>query len=207
LCVGEKIASVRQLIKRFNVQTPFTGVNDYWAVTPGASGQRLELQPNYFKGGTPEGATRMDYLSWFASIFAFYRGSVRFKIVPTGWIDEYPSLNVMLDPTTLYTNTDIVTLATDTTITRGRGAEVILPTIEGAWEIQCPFYCSYPVALTTANATAFDVLGARNGFNKTYARFPDSAGSTGTYNVMIYRASGDDFNFGFLLGPPVVNHA
>lgn len=202
LCIGEKITSLRQLIKRFTVLRSPTGPNDYWSILAGATGERLELQPNYFQSG---GISVSDWITWFSSIFAFYRGSVRFKIIPTGLLEEYPSLNVILDPAALYVNQAVVAVEPDVTV-GGRGAEVLLPILEGAWELQCPFYSSYPVGLTTANATSSDVLGAHNGFNVTYARFPDSAGSVTRYNVMVYRAAGDDYTFGFLMGPPVVRH-
>lgn len=192
LTMGEKITSFRQLIKRFHMITPPSS-DRFWTFK-----QPFWINPNKFVGTTKEGSSDLDSLSWFASLYAFYRGSTRVKIAP---INTTSPLQVLLKPTYLYGNGGII--EPDTTWPRidSRGADVFLPQTEGIYELAFPYYSSYPVTLTTYNATNSDVLDARNGFNRAIATFHVET------NAYVYRAAGDDFSFGFLLGPPVLNHS
>jgi hypothetical protein len=192
LTMGEKITSFRQLIKRFHMITPSSS-DRFWTFK-----QPFWINPNKFVGTTKEGSSDLDSLSWFASLYAFYRGSTRVKIAP---INTTSPLQVLLKPTYLYGNGGII--EPDTTWPRvdSRGADVFLPQTEGIYELAFPYYSSYPVTLTTYNATNSDVLDARNGFNRAIATFHVET------NAYVYRAAGDDFSFGFLLGPPVLNHS
>lgn len=192
LTMGEKVTSFRQLIKRFHMLTPSTEER-YWNFS-----KPFWINPNKFVGTTLEGTNDLDSLSWFASLYAFYRGSTRVKIAP---INKTGPMQVLLKPTYLYGNGSII--EPDTTWPRvdARGADVFLPRTEGIYELSFPYYSSYPVTLTTYNATNSDVLDARNGFNRAIATFHEDT------QAYVYRAAGDDFSFGFLLGPPVLNHA
>lgn len=82
-CIGEKIASIRQLIKRSNpvgkafqlfknnISNNTTAANAYTVINPFAN--RVIYQINSSVGG-------LDYMSYFSSFFAFFRGGVRIKL-------------------------------------------------------------------------------------------------------------------------------
>jgi hypothetical protein len=192
LMMGEKVTSFRQLIKRFSAVTPPTQ-NRYWEFK-----QPFWINPNRFEGLTREGAYDIDGISWFASLYAFYRGSMRYKIAP---IDNASPLVVALKPNSLYAGIRTIDIDGTWAYPDYKGAEVFMTPNEGIHELSIPYYSSYPVTLTTYNTSGSDVLDARNGFNRVIARFHRDT------NAYVYRAAGDDFSFGFLLGPPIVNHA
>lgn len=194
LTMGEKVVSFRQILKRFHFLRPLT-VNEYWVLNS------FYVDPAKFSGGTQEGeSVDADAISTIASIFAFYRGSMRFKIVPL--VTPAPPLLIQLRPDNYYQGTAIVTPGSDHSRGEPWGAEVMHPTIEGVYELQIPFYSAYPVNLTTVNATSSDVLDARAGFNRTFGKFLNAT----DVPCMVYRSVGDDFSFGFLLGVPAMNH-
>ncbi|APG78418.1 hypothetical protein 2 [Wuhan insect virus 33] len=192
LTMGEKITSFRQLIKRFHMITPLTPER-YWKFS-----KPFWINPNKFVGTTQEGTDTLDALSWFASLYAFYRGSTRIKIAP---LNANGPMQVLLKPTYLYGNGGIIEPDATWPRTDSRGADVFLPRTEGIFELSIPYYSSYPVTLTTFNAANSDVLDARNGFNRAIATFHQDT------QAYVYRAAGDDFSFGFLLGAPVLNHS
>lgn len=192
LMMGEKVTSFRQLIKRFSAITPPTQ-NRYWEFK-----QPFWINPNRFEGLTGEGTFDIDGISWFASLYAFYRGSMRYKIAP---INNASPLVVALKPNSLYAGVRTIDINGTWEYPDYKGAEVFMTPNEGIHELSIPYYSSYPVTLTTFNTSGSDVLDARNGFNRVIARFHQDT------NAYVYRAAGDDFSFGFLLGPPIVNHA
>lgn len=191
LMMGEKITSFRQLIKRFTALTPPTQ-NRYWEFT-----QPFWINANRFEGVTQEGSSDIDGISWFASLYAFYRGSMRYKIAP---LSNASPLVVALKPDSLYSGVRVIDTNGTWEYPDYKGAEVFMTPNEGIHELSIPYYSSYPVTLTTYNSSGSDVLDARNGFNRVIARFHSDT------SAYVYRAAGDDFSFGFLLGAPVVNH-
>nr|ULF99840.1 MAG: structural polyprotein [Cripavirus sp.] len=193
LTTGEKITSFRQLVKRFGIVRPIDTIDYYQFTTP------FWLNSARFTGSALEGIGITDHVSLISTLYAFYRGSMRYKICPLNV--TYPLL-VQLEPTILYTGQQIVEPEAIYRRAYASGAEVYMPSVEGVYEISVPYYSAYPVTLTTLNAAQSDVLDARNGFNKVLASFQ----GTTRVDSFVYRAAADDFSFGFLLGPPVLNH-
>lgn len=84
-CIGEKCASIRQLIKRanpvgkayqlFRPTGQVNAINTYTVLNPFAN--RTVYDINSSVGG-------LDYLSYFNSLFAFFRGGIRIKLLTTG---------------------------------------------------------------------------------------------------------------------------
>ena len=72
-CIGEKIMSIRQLIKRANwigtaTMLPSSNTDQQYAVL------------NPFANASNQINTQVDYLSYFSNLFAFFRGGVRIKV-------------------------------------------------------------------------------------------------------------------------------
>lgn len=168
LCVGEKITSVRQLIKRFGT----SGVG----VDLGAADDRIGLSPFsvVIPPTTTDSVRRFTPLEYWYPLFAFYRGSMRWKLRPlqqstVGTLVQqttpnYPfvvkqfcslqdSMNAVLnswnsvpfvsraDNVVVVQNTSSIALAQSSTTE-------IYPNLEGMIEIEVPYYNSSHITPT-----------------------------------------------------------
>lgn len=197
ITMGEKIASLRQLVKRFSVLRP-SDQTDIWQIQ-----DHFQINTNKFVGYTSEeGSVATDTLSWIASIYAFYRGSTRYKIVPYGDTNKY-GIKVILKPSLNYDTGDAIIVATSNgPRTSQWGGEANIPSIEGVYELSVPYYSPYPATLTTLNSSTSNIIDAEHGYNKVFV----TKTGPGVADYYIYRAAADDFSFGFLLGVPAINH-
>lgn len=151
--------------------------------------------------------TTSDNLSYFASVFAFYRGSINTRLTL-----EDASYTVILDPTNAI-DTLAKTTGADggtplTPITRLLASntmnQVIVPNVEGMGEFTTPYY-SNTFHMYVSPQGEMDVLDARNNFqlpltNSLIIPRPDAS----PRNFAIYRAAGKDFQFSYLTGPPIL---
>lgn len=195
LCtIGEKVTSIRQLIKRshkihhqngtqaigFVTISPFT-------LSYGLSGTTGSFAP-----------VHMGYLDYFAHLYTFYRGNVNLKV----WFDEksdalevYYRINQDVDglhPNTLVSTTDDVT-AKNTCLT----AQLIPQNLEGIVDLNIPYYSAYhmcPIS-NLQHGAVNDALGV---FPKGLLTIK---GITST-RMTIFRNATDSFQFGFMVGPP-----
>lgn len=195
LCtIGEKVTSIRQLIKRShkiyhqNGTTPigFITVNPY-IMLYGLSGAKATFSQ-----------VHMGYLDYFAHIYTFYRGNINMKM----WLDQksdalevYYRINQDVDgirPNSLVSTTDDVT-----TLNTCNTAQVIPQNLEGIVDLNVPYYSAYHMCpVSNIQHTAVnDALGV----------FPKGLmtvkGITST-RVTLYRNATDSFQFGFMVGPP-----
>lgn len=82
-CIGEKICSIRQLIKR-NGFVGFTTMFVDGSTASGHPGQSIVLNPYAaLNSDSASNSNTMDYVSYFQNIYTFFRGSMRFKTIAT----------------------------------------------------------------------------------------------------------------------------
>lgn len=235
-CVGESITNLRQLLKRFTpVMLKFTcSGQPATAGTPGYSGDSLVFNPwapvaplgNITISTTTPDFRVMDYYSMAYALYAFYRGSMRFKIV----IDEFsnsfdrempfqltistetsPSVTQQLLPvpnTVLGPNPpvslmyDLPVASPGNLIYQREMAGFSMPlylSAERCVEFEVPFYSTGHMCATTYGA--HDQVARRTSrvpLPQVVVYHPDLH----ECKITVYRAIGDDFSFGCLLGAP-----
>lgn len=274
VCMGENVTSVRQLLKRYSylgrvspsvlaataTQMGSSGrgfVIFPWApVTPqnGAISNTLGVQtPKFIStyktvsgAATTTIAQYVDTYSQFYPLYAFFRGSMRFKVVVAVKGPNYDAslpINVYIhltNPASAGNMNPIMSSVVadgagassslgsgplqclfDTPIATGAGLTkvgfayqpelgaykcAVIPGFEGAIEFEVPFHCTGHMVPT--NYGIFDQTSARS----IFFPFPivSIVGSTTSVGVPIlskcefdvYRAVGDDFSFGGLIGSP-----
>nr|QJI52029.1 MAG: hypothetical protein 2 [Dicistroviridae sp.] len=199
--VGEKVTSVRQLIKRFSRT---------FKIAPSEKCAALRIFPTSFS--SPVEGTDANIDAWseevaaldhFAYLYAFYRGSTRYKIFQTPFTKS--SYSYLLPGTFGNYSSDtgfnvFKASSIPAGVARLKGAaKVHIPQLDGTAELSVPFYSMYPFNVVNSGDTVG--IDATNngyrGFNSTvYYPKDDSA------RIEVYAAAGDDFSFAFLLGPP-----
>jgi len=221
-CIGEKIMSVRQLIKRFAIFAttittptlrdviiaPFSVANP---VTTVASIQNVSLYEYYY------------------FIYAFWRGSMRIKnatsvqtatgpSVKTSWYSTYRMFNSLQDSMVsliaLLNNGALASIANLPNGTRncGMSSVVIDPSLEGLSELEVPYYNISHISpattfAPTTPAASFDSMfkGHIPPVLVTVSPLTTQVAASSTNNDL-YRAPGDDFSFMYLVGvPPLTN--
>jgi len=232
MCTGELVTSARQLIKRF---TPIA-VGTFTALPPtgsstGASGNSYVLRP--WKPSTvPTGTisptlpnySYTDFFSHLAPMFAFARGSMRFKLVLTEFPDKFdPSIpfTVTINNSTLNkTASNPVGISSDAIFTPIRDTPNTTPPLskvfvvgfggagipvyldkESTVEFEVPYYSTgHMVASYYGTDSLANHRGSITPLPYVTISHPQMVG--GSYTL--YRACGDDFSFGGLLGSPQV---
>ncbi len=278
-CVGEVAASLRQLLKRFSLVArvqlgtsfpptatqPGSSCNGVvlfpWApvipqggnITVNAAGVQSPAYPNQYQYNASGSQTNIfeypDAYSHIYSMFAFFRGSIRYKIAITypgaNYNPAYPVyvyINNVISPaletwspsmqitpsinSTPATNLGtgpvqpLLDLAPVTTSTLKTGfayqpglAEarmIVFPDKEGMIEFEVPFHATGPFCPT--NYGQNNPTNARSIFTpfptvtitgvSAPTGSPASSASLAGAALEIFRAVGDDFSFGGLLGAP-----
>lgn len=195
LCtIGEKVTSIRQLIKRSHKIYHHNGKSpiDFATISPFTMVYGLSGTTGAFA------AVHMGYLDYFAHLYTFYRGNVNIKV----WLDEksdaleiYYRINQDVDglrPNTLVSTTDDVT-SNNTCLT----AQLVPQNLEGVIDLNVPYYSAYhmcPVS-NLQHGTVNDALGI---FPKGLMTIKGITSN----RMTIFRNATDSFQFGFMVGPP-----
>jgi len=210
-CVGEKITSFRTLLKSMNVINYFNDPSDaakpFLQITPFA-------YPIYWNGLTsPYPNTSGDLYSTLCGIYAFSRGSVRYKIFSQGSkSQDYPAFAVSTHVGTasisdhLVTSNTLVTGGTNINALRNSGPQHYAHVAANlCTEIVAPQYHRYHSRANCDHAANTNVpyiidrpsVSSRNVI--TFTR-PGVANSN---NLVIARGGADDVNFGVFvsIGP------
>ncbi|UHK03031.1 MAG: capsid protein [Guiyang dicistrovirus 2] len=216
LCIGERTSSIRQLIKRFGYKEACvtSNVNSTMALAP------FGLDQVGQKASPSNGHSSL--MEYFAFLYGFYRGSVRYKILPIanatdprkekGYysIDNFSSYcDDLAAISSKLTNANPTVL--DTFYSEGGQSKVIVdPNIEGVAEVEYPYYSMAhisPITFNKASSPQYDNNDALRGFYPPmlstikYLNHPD-----GNVKHNYYKAAGDDFSYFYLLGvPPLIN--
>jgi len=218
LCIGERINSLRQILKRFEPTMATSDYSDVWpAKTATTYDQTQYILPWNFgfamnNTGDPTTVTTIHsdicpptLLNYFASAFRFFRGSMRLKIQGATSVDffNYAKLDAQL----CYTNSTYAFVGPWAGLGGNIDAFNENPlsnmiynknSLNGAIELETPFYSYTPFVPTHfgANFPCPVILHHADGNADTTD--PEM------YGISVHRAVGDDFEFGFYTGCPPV---
>lgn len=200
-CIGERLQSVRQMIKRFSTlyQVPAANTQNTLLIDPNA---------NYIAGvGVTAGVTTVpqfhtDLVSYFANCYRFCRGSMRVKTFDPS--AAAISAQVYLAANTLTSN-PVVPQAGPQISGFLDQPVVMLPQFTGGGEFEMPYYNGTHVShVRHSTGTLGSLIEA--GDNKLRLIVTQSAAFSSSAKV--YRAAGDDYSLGFFIGVvPLSNSA
>lgn len=192
-CIGEKVTSVRQLIKRSHLQysgkAPGTtiSINPY-AFTFAATSDSPAKYPSDFN---------FSYLEYFMHIYAFWRGGMNIKIsTDKGTSNLLCRFSVNRDAYA-YNQNSIVDSTSNTSATC-RTVQIVPTWIEGLVDLHVPYYSAFHMCPVSSLP--------RNNINDALGMFPKGflqiSGLATTDNIYVFRNATDSFQFGYLMGPP-----
>lgn len=196
-CIGERVQSIRQLIKRFSTIYKCPGLTQNYIMTV--------PQVNYVPSLTPAGPNTqpghvVDSMSYYASMFRFWRGAVRIKFIDP--VSASPIFTAVGYNATAYGPVSIPGSATGPTGTTCDQPTVVVPSLSGGAEYEIPYYSmthTTHVRLVPGSTLRESVDNQMN----LYVTQKDNLSTS----ARVYRAAGDDFSFGFFIGtvPLIVN--
>jgi hypothetical protein len=194
--MGEKIVSIRQVIKRHaflsSLSVPTSGS---WVLSPWRMGGIYSRTAT--SAAVPQS---FSYLDFFSRIFAFGRGGINIKVIPQAQNTNRAVLQLVVTyPAN--TTSSLTALATDNNgpavATLQNGAtQVIINDLEGTIDFYVPYYTNYymiPLSDLIQNATNEDI----GVFPPTKVLVTRQGGVCD-----LYRAAADSFQMGHLLGAP-----
>lgn len=230
-CIGEKVVSVRQLIKRFahligyDVTDALTGPQRGSIIAP------FSVKAPVTTVGAAD--VYMGMFDYYYYIYAFWRGSMRLKQtsnvrptsssgVPVGytprlswWANMITSMQDAWVPLqTQMANGAIVTneVLPNGTLSLGQSLQIIDNQVEGVIEVEVPYYnVSHisPATVFESSVKAIDNNAALRGHVPptilTLHSQNKIAGSENAVALHYFRAPGDDYSLMYLVGvPPLV---
>lgn len=194
--MGEKVVSVRQVLKRHallaTLPVPTSGS---WVLSPWRMGGIYSRTAT--SAAVPQ---QFSFLDFFSRIFAFGRGGISFKLIPQSQNTSRAVLQLIVTyPAN--TTSSLTQLATDnagpavTTLQNG-ATQVVINDLEGTLDFYVPYYTNYymiPLSDLIQNAANEDI----GVFPSTKVLVTRQGGVCD-----LYRAASDSFQFGHLLGAP-----
>jgi len=207
---GEMIVSFRQLLKAYSnwplrTDSTLPAVNAKWtSITNPVKCALLRVFPwvmrrkplvQTFQPGVDFVTTpSVDRVDAVASMFNFYRGSMRLKILQTrvGWGTLVAAIENLAHTNFPVDNLDLLLAQTNAAIFDGQ---------EGVVEVQIPFYSNLPYAKIEPDTTSSD-LTKNVQKNVLYYNSTNESHEFHAGSVIMFRAIGDDFSFHFLRSLP-----
>nr|1B35_A Chain A, PROTEIN (CRICKET PARALYSIS VIRUS, VP1) [Cricket paralysis virus] len=223
MCIGEKVVSIRQLIKRFGI---FGDAN-----TLQADGSSFVVAPFTVTSPTKTLTSTRNYtqFDYYYYLYAFWRGSMRIKMVAetqdgtgtprkktnfTWFVRMFNSLQDSFNSLISTSSSAVTTTVLPSgTINMGPSTQVIDPTVEGLIEVEVPYY---NISHITPAVTIDDGTPSMEDYLKghsppcllTFSPRDSISATNHIITASFMRALGDDFSFMYLLGvPPLVNVA
>lgn len=228
-CIGEKIMSVRQLIKRFGMMQNSLNLTD---TTPNAIIAPFSVR---HPSSTVAPSIPMSLFEYYYFIYGFWRGSMRLKafsvttpsattasVANTDTTFTFNHYNSVQDSFNSLVNrfavNDFPVKATSAlpagTVGYGNSMTYVNPKLEGVMEVEVPYYNVSHISPATTYSTTESpitistVLKGHVPPAITAIQPNGPIRSTLPYNLQIARAPGDDFSFMYLVGvPPLTNVA
>jgi hypothetical protein len=195
LTTGEIVTSLRQLLKRYEYMLPGAEYPSYYAFNP-----YLSAPHNGFDADI---SPQTSYLR-ITQLFRFFSGSMRLMFLPAeGFTQDdagatrvnLTTINQTAFPFTPHTKPD-----PDSEAFVGRANILFSNTLEKFKEVSLPYYRDTPIALTDIGQPSLkDGFHGIDGMYHQNAYGLDYAGPAG---VDVMRSIGEDFSFGYLIGPP-----
>lgn len=195
-CVGERIHSFRQLVKRaMPWQYSTASAFSLYGIRP-----KSIMLDNLSDNVSQRSTFGVDYVSWCAGLFAYVRGGVRFEVFSSLYSVSEASCRLALSTTTDTAVTIGVAVADNGKYGYGMNNVAINNySVAGGLSVEVPAYsqnhCELVRFPTTANPEPLDAysnhlrLWIRQGSNLSSA-----------INLRIYRQAGDDWSAGFFTG-------
>jgi hypothetical protein len=218
---GESFRSIRALLKRYcfhQVMGASMGAEFYWIesnfpVEPGQSvSPRHVTDAGATPASTPYNYTGMTYLNWFTPCYVGWRGGLRSKYMPSAFENSgYLMIRRFTEPVhqsdcgrynydTSTTNDDHLAAETLALHKGAAGQDVSYPLVDGAAEVEFPFYSNKRFApgrrfLNGTGTSGNEWLGENAGHLGFYH-------SPSTPLITRYVAAGDDFSLFMWIGQP-----
>lgn len=226
-CTGEKILSIRQLIKRFGkVHGSDITLNN------NAAKDALILAPfSMMAAPTSVGSTRrMTQLDYYYYLYAFWRGSMRYKLISEttadpatqgrkasdfAWdIQMFSSLqdtmNSLITFFSATTNT-VIDFLSNNSVKNSLGSNIVVEqSLEGLVEFEVPYYNISHISPATQFATNGGALTMDAMFKGhippcvVTLRPRTAPGNTNQVYTTMWKAPGDDFTLSYIVGVPVL---
>jgi hypothetical protein len=212
LCIGERVLSLRSLIKRFNVLAGPINVPNFWfTFIPFSIPISYLPASNVEQGSELNG--NVDVYSQISLCFALQRGSIRYKFLSTN-PDANQTMFIRMSPiqTTvsgLYANGNFqdqtLPVLANQNYGNGDNNTFVHKGISGGLEVDFPYYgksFSHPTAAVMTNSVAGTIVNYdfTNTAPGTVASiyYPLPAHSVSN----IWRAAGEDFSLGLFVSVP-----
>jgi len=231
-CIGEKILSVRQLVKRFGhfFTTNLTPTNPAVIIAP------YSVQEPVSNTTSDKSISQFEY---YYFLYAFWRGSMRIKAStynssnaasraagPTNsnniwtvglFTSVQDTFNTLVNRFTAGgVPVQLTTPLTSPMLNMGNSNVEVATNVEGLIEVEPPYYnVSHisPATLYTSTEKPIEISNVLKGHIppaiitvSSRAKNSFGTGTAAETNLSFYRAVGDDFSFMYLVGvPPLVN--
>lgn len=217
-CIGEKIVSIRQLIKRFGY---VGGVNQVTKTFPLIVVQPYRNTLPYTIAGQEIKYRPSSYIDYFSTIYTFFRGGMRLKLIanPTETAEtssfrplyairmltqlNKEFLDVNFTNTTQSGNPIYSTASSGSLDQNGYSTVLVDPSLEGCIEVEVPYY-------NISHLTPIKRYGSLTAIRKeefSKGNLPTSVvtirnQSSDVTNVTwaLYRAAADDYSFFYIIG-------
>lgn len=201
-CIGEKIESIRVFLNKKTTMQCQNGVS----LNAARFIPHSYCMTTLTSGGIMTGVVGNDAYTWFAPLYAFFRGSVIFSytdISSTGRVltTFTPTQNTgVIFPIASSSTVQVATISnyspSSTTLRTPLVPTVLSNDVSSVCEIKTPYYSKYPFSLNIP----YD--GIYSGSNETSPYSGITIYSTVVSNPVLSRAIGEDFRFSFFLGFP-----
>jgi hypothetical protein len=214
VCIGEKIVSLRQVLKKFSLLDKRTAgtPNTYYQIVPFAFPISRIGAANALVNST----VRADNLTFIACCYALFRGGVRYKIMNSAPITDgrfFMANSYLYSPDAGSLDTTLNFVATPTGInaigeTSNNSVVIERQESRGGLELQFPFYSrTHACAVSDAiiNETSAVQVYNPSGIVPPTLAYIANFGAALTADYRTYRAVADDFDLGmFISVPPIV---
>lgn len=215
---GEEIKNVRTLLRRYQLMA--SGTTTLTTANPNVD---YLLYPFYLTTPVTGNSLNYEMLSYFRKLYFFYRGGMRYLLTTSDddyqFTVRYNADISQAQPTAVAqpfgnrgmfqisawpAGTDFSTYPLTSTIP-------YLTKLQGGIEVEFPYYSRYHKSFTKSmsSLTALAYQNkTRSGLVPNGSAYVQMTSKPSSYTnptfVRLYRTVGDDFNFGYLLGAPIV---
>ncbi len=206
---GEKITSLRSLIKRYSALTTLSSATATTSTYVMPFEPSIVLQSTGIAGPLIRNTTYSDTLSWLMPLFAFSTGGVRIFFTQGSWTGPYQVTMKVIDATPIDNvgaNNDPITLPSSP-------VAFVATTVEGGVSVEVPQYTWYGArSISNIIPGPTSVFSSQpqatvGGSNVKLQISSSSAIASTTYPVTIYRAAADDFNLSCFNGTiPIISN-
>lgn len=202
LGMGEAITSLRQILKRS------AKLGTLPAVVAGSVNVIRPLVTNSSWVAQPEGAGVADGIfDYISNLFRLQSGGMRLLFVSDFSVSHttviartHSNSNYTGAPTSFFTVDSITSWPKDTS---SLPLVYMFPFTENTLEIDIPFYQEIPVIMTDVGSPVYESLNHADALNPTNGGTEIALNNTDPLEV--FRSIGEDFSFGYSIGPPLTS--